>query len=131
MMNRRAFFAAIFAVPAAASLPQATCKPAAGPSEAEFQSALKFIAGDQWPAQVAAQRRAQGRPCLVFNHMPAAVERLIRARRTTGKEELKAAVVDAVRQLRDPQMLLNYYRSLEAEAELMGPHSRSVCSPGF
>lgn len=100
MLNRRSFFAAMIT----------------GPSEAEFQSALKFIAGDQWPAAVASKRLMAGRPCLVLNHMPAAVERFIRKRGATGKEELKSAVVDAVRQLRDTQMLLNYYRSLEAEA---------------
>lgn len=33
-------------------------------------SDLKFVAGDQWPQDVRAQREQQGRPCITINRMP-------------------------------------------------------------
>lgn len=31
---------------------------------------LEFLNGDQWPAQIKAQRQLEGRPCLTFNRLP-------------------------------------------------------------
>lgn len=40
---------------------------------------LKFLAGDQWPAEVRAQRQAQGRPCLTINRLPQFVNQVANA----------------------------------------------------
>lgn len=122
MLNRRAFFAAVLGAPVIAALGIKTV------SDAEYWSALKFLAGDQWPAEIAAKRLAQGRPCLVFNRLPALVVRFagelhLARERDLTLEEMKTLVVETVRLNKTNQMLYNYYRTAEAEILAYGTKS--------
>jgi hypothetical protein len=42
---------------------------------------LKFYAGDQWPAQIVADRAVAGRPCLTINLLPESVSQVINQQR--------------------------------------------------
>ena len=43
----------------------------------EFLDDLYFFNGDQWPPDVAAERRAEGRPCLTINRLPQFVHQVV------------------------------------------------------
>lgn len=77
--------------------------------------ALRFCAGDQWPADVKARRLAMGRPCLVVNMIPGIVERVMREGRLPASEGYRV-IEETVREYRDIQMMVNYHVSAEAEA---------------
>ena len=42
---------------------------------------LKFVKGDQWPADIAAQRNAENRPCLTINKLPTFIHQITNAQR--------------------------------------------------
>ncbi len=86
---------------------------------------LDFYRGVQWPAKVADQRRATGRPILTVNWLSMQIQELMveRERQTgrtlTGRERHKL-IVESVRAGADAQRMYNYHLSLEVEARACG-----------
>ncbi len=89
----------------------------AGPIGEQWRKDLAFYEGDQWPAEVRANREADGRPVITFNRLPDIVDAICFGRRLRyGSPEWRAVVSDVVQKCSDEQKILNVYASSVAEA---------------
>lgn len=71
---------------------------------------LKFKAGDQWPADVAAQRNTDRRPCLTVNKIPTFIHQI-----TNDQRENRPAIhVSPVGDKGDPEAAKIYYGMIRA-----------------
>lgn len=89
---------------------------------ADWRRDAEFVRGDQWPADVRAERLAAGRPTLTINHIPSLASQGAHAVAKTDTD--RAFVYERIasdRGLHDLQRLYNYQLSSCAELMALAP----------
>lgn len=73
---------------------------------------LEFLIGEQWPADVAAQRQLEGRPCLTFNKLPTFLHQVTNDQRQ-NKPGIKVHPVDSGADVKKAEIVQGVIRHIE------------------
>ena len=89
--------------------------PTSGP---DFEDAMAFYAGDQWPKEIQRKRQQMARPALVVNRIPELVSRAYNASNGKYLAYRDQLIYVLVLRNRDAQRMYNYMASAKVEAEM-------------
>src|SRR3990172_5371084 len=73
---------------------------------------LRHLNGEQWPEKIAAEREADGRPCLVINRLPGFVDQVVGDQRQ-NRPRIKVRPVDSKSDPEIARILEGLIRSIE------------------
>lgn len=82
----------------------------------EMLDDLKFLAGEQWPADMASDRQADGRPCLTINKLPAFIDQVV-GDQLQNRPQIKFLPIDDAADPETADVLTGWLRNVEQQSD--------------